>query len=58
MEYAKSIRKLATQFRVRALTVRDDFLCQELYELAEFCEAKAARIDEHAKPPKARDLAR
>ncbi|HYM02244.1 MAG TPA: hypothetical protein VET85_04800 [Stellaceae bacterium] len=42
------VRELGLQFRLRALTVRDPALARELQLLAEFCEQKAALIDDAA----------
>jgi len=47
MEHARIIRELGLHFRNRALTATDPFLCCELLELANICEAKASRIDHH-----------
>lgn len=47
VEHAGNIRELARRFRLQALTAKDWFLCCELLELAEICEAKASRIDRH-----------
>ena len=47
MELARQIRELALHFRIRALTVKDPFLCRELHELANIFEVKAGRIDRH-----------
>jgi hypothetical protein len=51
MEHARKIRDLALHFRIRALTVKDPFLCRELHELANICEAKAGRIDRYLEVP-------
>ena len=48
MEHARKIRELALDFRNRALTVKDPFLCRELLELANICEVKASGIDHHS----------
>ncbi len=47
MEHARKIRELALHFRIRALTATDPFLCCELLELANICEVKASRINDH-----------
>ena len=47
VEHAREIRELARHFRLRALTAKDPFLCCELYELANICDAKAGRLDRH-----------
>ncbi len=47
MEHAKTVRDLALQFRIRALTETDPFLCCEFLELANICEVKASRINHH-----------
>ena len=44
MEHARKIRELAGHFRIRALMVRDPFLCCEIHELANICEATATRV--------------
>ena len=45
VEHARKIRELARHFRLQALTTKDLFLCCELHELANICEAKAGRLD-------------
>jgi hypothetical protein len=47
MEHARKIRELALHFRIRALTVKDPFLCCEFLEPANICEEKASRINHH-----------